>query len=69
MPTQPTSSRATGSGSWTGVLRDYPWPAVVVGAGLGYLLYRCFGMPGRGGDAGYRYDERRTAARAFEAGL
>ena len=67
MTTQPSSTRSTQAGSWTEALRDNPWPTLLVGAGLGYLLYRCCATSGRGWDAGY--DERRTSARAFEADL
>lgn len=66
MATQPRSSRRTQPGRWTGALRDSPWPAVAIGAGLSYLLYRRFGSSGRCREVGYRYDERRASARAFE---
>jgi len=51
-------------------VRDNPWPAVVVGAGLGYLLYRRFGASGLGREAGFnrRYDDARASVRTFETG-
>jgi hypothetical protein len=46
--------------------RNTPWPTVAVGASLGYLLYRRFALSVRRRHPGYRYDDRRTAPRAFE---
>ena len=41
-------------------LRDSPWPAIFLGAGLGYLLYRSYA------DRQPRWDEARRAAYDYD---